>query len=196
MPPSDMKRSWGEAQKRRCAAGAGWKCGLCTELLPATFEVDHIIPLHMGGADDIDTNAMALCPNCHRAKSQKERIHLMEVQRAERHAHAQSARLEWEGEVRVRERAKIKITTVGPGVSRCSECKSKFYDVFTHPKCPVVEAHINAILSGTNTSRDVPITRYREMYREMYQSPPAGPADAAVKNNENNVFERFRYESI
>jgi 5-methylcytosine-specific restriction enzyme A len=37
----------------------------------ASVEVDHIIPLHKGGADD-PSNMQAVCVPCHRAKTFKE----------------------------------------------------------------------------------------------------------------------------
>ena len=126
-------------------------------MLPSTFEVDHVVPLHRGGADDIDTNAMALCPNCHRDKTQKERIELMELQRVERQAKADLAQREWEEGVRSREEAKIKITaTATCGVSRCSECGQKFYDIFGHNKCETVERRIrNNLRNNLHTPQPV-----------------------------------------
>lgn len=34
-------------------------------------EVDHIVPLHQGGADD-ETNLQSLCAPCHQAKTARE----------------------------------------------------------------------------------------------------------------------------
>jgi 5-methylcytosine-specific restriction endonuclease McrA len=47
---------------------------LCSQLLNAAFEIDHILALENGGEDDIDTNAQALCSNCHGEKTQRERV--------------------------------------------------------------------------------------------------------------------------
>jgi 5-methylcytosine-specific restriction endonuclease McrA len=68
------KRS--EPERRRIAMRQNWKCndpyGKCT--LPddlAEYEVDHIIPTSLGGADT-DDNLQALCPGCHRIKTNLE----------------------------------------------------------------------------------------------------------------------------
>ena len=47
---------------------------MCSQLLNAAFEIDHILALENGGEDDIDTNAQALCSNCHGEKTQRERV--------------------------------------------------------------------------------------------------------------------------
>jgi len=69
-----MRRSWTSDQKRQAAAKQEWRCGHCVELLNSAFEVDHVVALENGGEDDILTNAMALCSNCHGKKSQNERV--------------------------------------------------------------------------------------------------------------------------
>jgi 5-methylcytosine-specific restriction endonuclease McrA len=69
-----MKRSWTSDQKRQVAARGSWRCAVCDNLLNCAFEVDHIVALEQGGEDDIDTNAQALCSNCHGKKTQNERV--------------------------------------------------------------------------------------------------------------------------
>lgn len=59
--------------KRTVAAQQNWKCGICTILLPACFEVDHIKALFQGGTNDL-SNLMALCRNCHGDKTFRERM--------------------------------------------------------------------------------------------------------------------------
>jgi 5-methylcytosine-specific restriction endonuclease McrA len=44
-------------------------CNGCFEILLSNHEIDHILPLHLGGSNDIK-NLQALCPNCHRLKTQ------------------------------------------------------------------------------------------------------------------------------
>ena len=73
MPP---KRKWTSSEKRSVGARQEWKCARCAALLPATFEVDHVHPLHKGGADCVETNAEALCNKCHARKTLDERIQL------------------------------------------------------------------------------------------------------------------------
>ncbi len=50
------------------AAQQGWRCFICKELLEATYQIDHQIPLEFGGANMKD-NYQALCCNCHSKKS-------------------------------------------------------------------------------------------------------------------------------
>ena len=37
------------------------------------YDIDHIIPLARGGTED-DDNLQALCPGCHRKKTDQERL--------------------------------------------------------------------------------------------------------------------------
>ena len=69
-----MKRkSLSGPEKKRIAASGGWRCGMCEELLPSCFEIDHKIPLWCGGPDDC-TNMWALCSGCHSQKTEEETI--------------------------------------------------------------------------------------------------------------------------
>jgi len=48
---------------------------VCGELLPAAFEIDHIVPFSEGGDDSyLSENLVCLCPNDHAAKTQREAI--------------------------------------------------------------------------------------------------------------------------
>jgi len=58
------------------AAKQCWTCRHCGDLLQSTFEVDHIVPLHLGGSNET-SNLQVLCCMCHALKSQKERIALV-----------------------------------------------------------------------------------------------------------------------
>jgi len=64
-------------EKLLIAASQKWECfgkGCLKKsnredrLLPAAFEIDHIVALTNNGKDEI-ANKQALCPNCHRAKT-------------------------------------------------------------------------------------------------------------------------------
>jgi 5-methylcytosine-specific restriction protein A len=72
--PSRVGRS--EPQRRKIAQRQNWKCAstscnLAGEL--EAYDVDHIIPLWKGG-EDTDENLQALCPACHRRKTDLERL--------------------------------------------------------------------------------------------------------------------------
>lgn len=70
-----FKRSVSESKKKYIASKQGWKCRECTNILPATYEVDHIIRLQHGGSNEMD-NLQALCPSCHRNKTMMETLSL------------------------------------------------------------------------------------------------------------------------
>ena len=75
-------------EKRIVAARQQWTCAYCSTLLSATFEVDHVVPLHRGGRDDYETNCHALCCECHRRKTQREEIERLREQEAKRRTSA------------------------------------------------------------------------------------------------------------
>ena len=54
--------------KKRIAASQEWKCKSCSSLFDECFEIDHIICIKDGGNND-ESNLQALCPNCHRKKT-------------------------------------------------------------------------------------------------------------------------------
>lgn len=51
-------------------------CVICSKagIVRAATELDHIVPLHQGGTHDA-ANLQALCHECHRIKSARERQH-------------------------------------------------------------------------------------------------------------------------
>lgn len=57
-----------EYVKKQIASNQQWKCNMCGKMLDATYEIDHIIPLYVGGSNDL-SNLMALDPICHRHKT-------------------------------------------------------------------------------------------------------------------------------
>lgn len=65
------KRTLSEATKKIIAFNQGYKCFLCSNLLPPTYQVDHNIPFSIN-QDDTEKNLRALCPNCHAVKTQRE----------------------------------------------------------------------------------------------------------------------------
>ena len=57
--------------KWELAARQRWKCKTCKKLLPLAAQADHVVPLCLGGADEMK-NLQMLCANCHAEKSRKE----------------------------------------------------------------------------------------------------------------------------
>ena len=76
------RRKWTSSEKREVGFRQEWRCAHCDSLLPSTFEVDHVRALHNGGLDCLESNAEALCNQCHAAKTLRERIE-WEKRRAE-----------------------------------------------------------------------------------------------------------------
>lgn len=51
---------------------------MCKELLPALNQVDHTVPLSLGGADCWKTNMQILCAGCHAKKCHEELLAAIE----------------------------------------------------------------------------------------------------------------------
>ena len=75
------RRHFNAHVKRIVAARGGWRCGACGDVLDATYECDHIVPLHRGGEDTVEA-LVALCCPCHRAKTQREEVERLAAIRA------------------------------------------------------------------------------------------------------------------
>lgn len=69
--PEPRRRSVAEAQDWLCANPDG-EC-LLGERKLREYDVDHVVPLSHGGTDDA-TNLQALCPACHRRKTERDRV--------------------------------------------------------------------------------------------------------------------------
>ena len=74
--PPVTKRKQGRPEKRerlQVLERDGYLCVKCAELglVVAAEEVDHIIPLYLGG-EDTAANKQSLCRSCHRDKSDRE----------------------------------------------------------------------------------------------------------------------------
>ena len=60
-------------KKKQVAFNQEWKCKKCSNILPPSYEIDHIIKRSDGGSNDI-ANLQALCNNCHGIKSWNENL--------------------------------------------------------------------------------------------------------------------------
>ena len=161
--PHRVKRSWTDAQKKQCAAKASWRCGRCSQLLPSSFEIDHVTPLFRGGADDIDTNAMALCPNCHRHKTQEENIERTHMRRQRAVEAHEQAELEWANSRRLELSRQVdrQVAILRDGSMQCAACTAKYYPIFRH-KCP----HIERTLAAERANRQAKGPRKRPRAKE------------------------------
>lgn len=63
-----MRRRFSAYDKKIVAARQKWTCNVCGDVLDETYEVDHIVPLHLGGADAL-SNAQAICVADHARKT-------------------------------------------------------------------------------------------------------------------------------
>ena len=62
------KRRVSETIKKVVAANQQWHCNMCQNMLDASYEVDHKVPLYKGGDNNVN-NLQALCRNCHGKKT-------------------------------------------------------------------------------------------------------------------------------
>ena len=67
---STTKRAYiSQYSKKIVGARQHWRCAACGKILDASYEIDHIIPVHRGGGNDL-SNLQALCRSpCHIQKS-------------------------------------------------------------------------------------------------------------------------------
>ena len=68
-----QERNVTQLMKKKVAANQKWRCGHCSTVLDASYEVDHILALYKGGGND-EQNLVALCRNCHGKKTVEERL--------------------------------------------------------------------------------------------------------------------------
>ena len=69
------QRNVSESMKKYVASNQKWMCNNCNNLLNATYEIDHIIPLYKGGNNGIN-NLQALCKNCHGLKTLNDKLNI------------------------------------------------------------------------------------------------------------------------
>ena len=66
----NVSRSLTKTEKIKVAADQKWTCARCKQLLPASFEVDHVEEWCLRHSDKL---LQALCPTCHRNKTYDDR---------------------------------------------------------------------------------------------------------------------------
>ena len=77
-----------EPKRRKIAARQNWRCanpnGKCKlkDCDLEEYDVDHIVALALGGADD-ESNMQALCPACHRKKTETDQHQVRPVEETE-----------------------------------------------------------------------------------------------------------------
>lgn len=77
----NCRRRFNGYDKKIVAARQQWRCNVCGELLDEAFEVDHVVPLHLGGADEL-SNAQAICAADHARKTVAEEAERLRRRRA------------------------------------------------------------------------------------------------------------------
>ena len=77
MTKMNKSRKVRESIKKQIAYKQNYKCFECNNMLPPSYQIDHIIP-HAISFDDSITNLNAMCPNCHANKSQKETMRIIQ----------------------------------------------------------------------------------------------------------------------
>ena len=68
-----MRKTITEYEKRKLAWSQDYECKICQNLLPPEWQIDHIVPLFLGGSNET-TNLQVLCANCHAKKTCEERM--------------------------------------------------------------------------------------------------------------------------
>lgn len=94
-----LRKCFSDAQKRIIAKNQNYLCPgvVCqnTKLLPSSWQLDHIIPLHKGGTNYYDfssggpsnplNNVHILCAGCHALKTQQEMIEMYAEERVRKY---------------------------------------------------------------------------------------------------------------
>ena len=68
-----QRRNVNNTVKKLIAANQKWTCNKCHEILDASYEIDHIVPLYKNGNNNVN-NLQALCRNCHGKKTILDRL--------------------------------------------------------------------------------------------------------------------------
>ena len=69
MPSRQTKRRpMTPARRKRIFEAHDGICGYCQKPIDDAYEIDHLVPLALGGADDDGDNTVPMHPECHRTK--------------------------------------------------------------------------------------------------------------------------------
>ena len=82
-----------EREKKIVAYRQQYKCAGCGCLLPPTHQIDHIVPLALGGTNGL-TNLQALCVRCHVRKTRGQRHDMLSSRTAREAAEVEGAALQ------------------------------------------------------------------------------------------------------
>ena len=63
------RRSMTPARRRRIFEARGGICAFCDKPIEGPYDIDHLLPLALGGADDDGGNTVPMHPECHRIKT-------------------------------------------------------------------------------------------------------------------------------
>ena len=77
------KRNVTATMKKKVASDQEWKCKICANMLDECYEIDHVICIKDGGSNE-ENNLQALCPNCHRKKTNNDMAKKKEKMKAEK----------------------------------------------------------------------------------------------------------------
>lgn len=80
MSNNNNRKTIRESIKKEISYRQSYKCLGCEDLLPPSFQIDHIIPWSLSH-DDSEENLQALCPNCHSIKTQRESLRIIQYKR-------------------------------------------------------------------------------------------------------------------
>lgn len=80
-----VKRELSEPTKKKVAYQQRYTCAGCNCLLPPSYEVDHIVPLALGGTNGLK-NLQALCVPCHTQKTRDQRHAILAARKQQRAA--------------------------------------------------------------------------------------------------------------
>jgi 5-methylcytosine-specific restriction enzyme A len=70
-----LRSKLNETKKKVIASSQQWTCNGCKQILDASYEIDHILPLYKGGNNDLN-NLQALCRNCHGQKTITDKLNV------------------------------------------------------------------------------------------------------------------------